>query len=364
MERERLAGGNGQSPGGWGAGELPGRACPQQQDRDVDAVLDTVGGDAPEEVGEEAVAVGAHRHQVAALLAHPADDLVDRIAVGELGLGGDARGRELGAHALEVGGVLADLRADRVGAEGARRPAGRHVEEHDAAAGELGQPLDVLDDRAVRLRGVQGDEDGLVHGVVCRGSWLRAFAVERAARGRARDQPPAITCHAVLTDSGSPKMSMAVISSAHAQPAAASNGPAFHVPIRRRELANQSSGNIANGSCSASTTWLSVNRSVTLLSPRSPITSTAGRMASERVIKRRSHGFRRQCMKPSMTTWPASVPVIVLLWPLARRAIANSRLAAKVPRSGARVRKAIRIQSLAGVNVTTWPPDTVTAVLP
>src|SRR5579864_8408228 len=136
--------------------------------------------------------------------AHPADDLVDRIAVGELGLGGDARGRELGAHALEVGGVLADLRADRVGAEGPRRPAGRDVEQHDAAAGVPGQPLDVLDDRAVRLRGVQGDEDGLVHGVVCGSSWFRGFAVVRAARGRDGDQPPPITCHAVLTDSGRP----------------------------------------------------------------------------------------------------------------------------------------------------------------
>ena len=36
-------------------------------------------------------------------------------------------------------------------------------------------------------------------------------------------------------------------------------------------------------------------------------------------------------MKPSITTWPASVPVMVLLWPLASRATANSVLAAAVP---------------------------------
>ena len=46
-----------------------------------------------------------------------------------------------------------------------------------------------------------------------------------------------------------------------------------------------------------------------------------------RVISRRTHGRIRQCMKPSITTWPASVPVMVLLWPLASRATANRMLA-------------------------------------
>ena len=95
---------------------------------------------------------------------------------------------------------------------------------------------------------------------------------------------------------------------------------------------------MANGSCRASTTWLSVNRSVTLLSPRRPITNTAGKMASVRVMSRRTQGLMRQRMKPSMTTCPASVPVMVLLCPLASRATANSVLAAAVPSNGARVR--------------------------
>ena len=43
-------------------------------------------------------------------------------------------------------------------------------------------------------------------------------------------------------------------------------------------------------------------------------------------------------MNPSITTWPASVPVIVLLWPLARSATAKSVLPTAVPSSGARVR--------------------------
>ena len=54
---------------------------------------------------------------------------------------------------------------------------------------------------------------------------------------------------------------------------------------------------------------------------------TAGTMASERVMSRRTHGRIRQCMKPSITTCPASVPVIVLLWPLASSATANRVLA-------------------------------------
>ena len=65
---------------------------------------------------------------------------------------------------------------------------------------------------------------------------------------------------------------------------------------------------------------------------------TAGRMASVRVMSRRTQGLIRQCMKPSITTCPASVPVMVLLWPLASSATANSVLATAVPSSGASVR--------------------------
>ena len=65
---------------------------------------------------------------------------------------------------------------------------------------------------------------------------------------------------------------------------------------------------------------------------------TAGKIASVRVIRRRNQGRIRQCMKPSITTCPASVPVIVLLWPAASRATANRVLAAAVPNSGASVR--------------------------
>ena len=95
-----------------------------------------------------------------------------------------------------------------------------------------------------------------------------------------------------------------------------------------------------------------------------PLTRTAGNMASARVITRLSHGLIRHRMKPSITTCPARVPVMVLLCPLARSATAKSVLATAVPTSGARVRKATRIQSLSGEKCTTSPPATVMLSLP
>ena len=66
-----------------------------------------------------------------------------------------------------------------------------------------------------------------------------------------------------------------------------------------------------------------------MLTPgRKAMMMMAGVMASERVKRRRIHGRMRQCMKPSITTCPARVPVMVLLWPLANRAMANRMLAA------------------------------------
>ncbi len=109
--------------------------------------------------------------------------------------------------------------------------------------------------------------------------------------------------------------------------------------MRWRELVKCSNGNMASGSRMHRTTWLRLTRSVILVdSPRRPMIRMAGMTARVRVSNRRTQGRMRQCMKPSMTTCPASVPVMVLLWPLASRATAKSVLAATLPRSGARVR--------------------------
>jgi 1-acyl-sn-glycerol-3-phosphate acyltransferase len=147
-------------------------------------------------------------------------------------------------------------------------------------------------------------------------------------------------------------------------PAVVRRIPLLHLPIRFLEEVKCSRGNMAKGSWRASTTWLRVSRSLTLLSPRSPITSTAGTIARTRVMSRRNHGLSRQRMKPSITTWPASVPVMVLLWPLASNATTNNVLATVVPSSGASVKYAIRIQSLFALKWTTSPPAAVTLVFP
>ena len=47
-------------------------------------------------------------------------------------------------------------------------------------------------------------------------------------------------------------------------------------------------------------------------------------IASVRVIRRRSQGRMRRSRNPSMTIWPAKVPVSVEDWPLASSATANS----------------------------------------
>ena len=85
-------------------------------------------------------------------------------------------------------------------------------------------------------------------------------------------------------------MSIAVINTALPHPAISKNQPSFHLPILFREEVKSKRGNMANGSCRASTTWLRHSRSVTLLLPRRPITNTAGKMARVRVMSRRTQG--------------------------------------------------------------------------
>ena len=65
------------------------------------------------------------------------------------------------------------------------------------------------------------------------------------------------------------------------------------------------------------------------------IITTAGTMATKRVISRRSQGRRRMLTKPSITICPASVPVSVEDCPESNKAKAKSVLAKLVPNSGA-----------------------------
>ncbi len=134
-------------------------------------------------------------------------------------------------------------------------------------------------------------------------------------------------------------MSIAVISTALVQPAISKNQPSFHRPILFREEVKSKRGNMAKRKLQGQHR-LAKREQIghAAVSPRRPMTKTAGTMASVRVIRRRTQGAIRQCMNPSITTCPASVPVMVLLCPLAKRPTTNSRLAAAVPKSGASVR--------------------------
>ena len=72
-----------------------------------------------------------------------------------------------------------------------------------------------------------------------------------------------------------------------------------------------------------------------------------------RVIIRRSHGGSRMSRKPSITIWPASVPVIVEFCPEASSATAKSVLAAVVPSSGAS--RSVRVADVGHALVCRWP---------
>src|SRR5271165_6013200 len=96
--------------------------CPEQQHRHADAVLDLSGGSAEKQVGEEAVSVGAHRHEVATLLLDPFDDFLDRFAERQLGLSRNTKGLKLCSNLFQIGSVFGDFRTDRVGAVSSSGP--------------------------------------------------------------------------------------------------------------------------------------------------------------------------------------------------------------------------------------------------
>src|SRR5271165_1408201 len=121
--------------------------CPEQQHGHADAVLDLSGGGAEKQVGEEAMAVGAHRHQVAALLLHPLDDLLNRFAVRQLGLNRNTKGLKLCSNLYQICSVFGDFRADRVRAVSASCPTIGHMEQHQTAVRQFRELFDVLDDR-------------------------------------------------------------------------------------------------------------------------------------------------------------------------------------------------------------------------
>ena len=112
------------------------------------------------------------------------------------------------------------------------------------------------------------------------------------------------------------------------------HGGLTNSPIFERSLVNEISGITANDSCRLKTTCDNTSSASMLSDPRQAMNSTAGMIANPRLIRRRSHGWMRMRMKPSITIWPASVPVIVLACPDDSSATANKVAASEVPSSG------------------------------
>src|SRR5436190_3571105 len=238
---------------------------------------------AQEQVSEEAVTVSAHRHQIATLSLDPVDNFGYRVPISQFDLHRNSGGAKFLADLRQVCGVLRNFGADGVLPIGPGGPAISDVQQHDPAARQFRQRLNVFDDRAVRRGAVHGHENSFVHG--------HSFGY-----------PPTMTRQAPFRESCSPHRSITVITIALPQPASNKNQPSFHEPIRLRELVKCIRGIMASGSCSARTTWLKVSNSLTLLCPRIPMIRTAGIMARARVMRRRSQGAILHCMKPSMTT--------------------------------------------------------------
>ncbi len=107
------------------------------------------------------------------------------------------------------------------------------------------------------------------------------------------------------------------------------------LPILARELVKWTKGTTAKMRVKKRITWLRTSNFPAAAFPPTAATIAAGMIAMERVSNLRSQGLIRIWRKPSMTTCPASVPMMVEFWPLASRATPKRILAAWLPSAGA-----------------------------
>ena len=115
------------------------------------------------------------------------DDFLDRFTVSQFRVGRNAGSDKFAPDAVQICLAFFDLRTRRVFAVILRQRAGGHVKQNDAALHPLRQLFDVFDNRPVSRGAIQRHENGFIH--VC------AFPA-------ARHHPPAMMCHAALSDSG------------------------------------------------------------------------------------------------------------------------------------------------------------------
>src|SRR5712671_724336 len=263
-----------------------------------------------DDVRDSAMSMSRHRDEVAVLALPTRRDLLRRISARQDRLGLESIFFQSVSDRLDVLAVaLHLLRLTEVElVDTARRPAVGDVDQHDrrvviACARQL---PDVREDHLVVRRVLDGHEYALVHQLTDpRKNWSSSQMLS-----------PAIT-NATKYASDFNQVGL-------------TNSPIFALSDVK-----PTSGKTANESCMLRTTWLSTSSLAVPLSPYMIATIAAGTIAIARVMSRRSHGRIRRLRNPSITIWPASVPVSVEFCPEARSASANTMLAPP-PRSGVR----------------------------
>src|SRR6266851_3344396 len=100
---------------------------PEKKNWHTDTVLHPAGCVAKKYVGKEAVSMCAHRHQVAALLPDPFNNLVHWFAICQFGLRRNAHGLKLRPDLLQIRCVFGDFGTDCVRAIGPGCPSIGHV---------------------------------------------------------------------------------------------------------------------------------------------------------------------------------------------------------------------------------------------
>src|SRR5512134_3057117 len=261
----------------------------------------------PDHVGEPAVAMRGHGDQVAFLALGGRRDLVRGFTRREYGFDVQSVPPEAGRDLLEVAPVVAHLLrlAQLQRFDVPRHPSVRHVDQDQPGLARPRQRAHVREDRLVGVGMLERNEDALVH------------QASHSLKVWTRSQ--------TLSDA----ITTATTYASHRSQEGLLNSPIF-----LRSDVNWTRGTTAKDSCSDRITWLRIRSFAVPLAPKKIAVSAAGTMATARVISRRSQGRSRILRNPSITIWPASVPVSVEFCPEARSARAKTALAPPTPSSG------------------------------
>jgi len=199
-------------------------------------------------IADQPVPVRAHGNQIAMFPLHPFDDFPSPDAVSQLRLRVNSHRLKLSADFFQIRCVLRNLRAHRVRAMSPRRPPIRHVQQDHPAARDFASLF-----TCSTIAWSVGVPSSVTRMVL-----YMAFCLQ------ANLHPPVMTCQADLSESGSPQMSIAAISSALPHPAAAAaiRSSTRHPLARTGEMQQREH---RERKFNASTTWLSVSKSFTLL---------------------------------------------------------------------------------------------------